>query len=102
MSEPVRPRTALVLSGGGARGAYEAGVLAHVFEHVLPRLGTQNAFDVASGTSVGAVHAAFTLATSRRAGEERAREIVAPWLAMELEHVFRLRARDLLGIPLRL
>jgi NTE family protein len=102
MSEPVRPRTALVLSGGGARGAYEAGVLAHVFESVLPRLGTQNAFDVASGTSVGAVHAAFTSATSHLPGAERARLLVAPWLAMEIDHVFHLRARDLLGIPLRL
>ena len=102
MSEPVRPRTGLVLSGGGARGAYEAGVLAYVFERVLPRLGTQNAFDVASGTSVGAVHAAFTAATSHLAGAERAQQIVAPWLAMEIEHVFRLRVRDLLGIPLRM
>jgi len=102
MSESVRPRTALVLSGGGARGAYEAGVLAHVFERVLPRLGTQNAFDVASGTSVGAVHAAFTAATSHLPGAERARQLVAPWLAMEIDHVFHLRARDLLGIPLRL
>ena len=102
MSEPVRPRTALVLSGGGARVAYEAGVLAHVFGSVLPRLGAQNAFDVASGTSVGAVHAAFTSATSHLPGAERARPLVAPWLAMEIDHVFHLRARDLLGIPLRL
>ncbi len=102
MTEPTRSRTGLVLSGGGARGAYEAGVLAHVFEHVLPRLGSQNAFDVASGTSVGAVHATFTAATSHLPGAERARLLVAPWLAMEIDHVFRLRARDLLGIPLRL
>jgi len=66
--EPVSPRTALVLSGGGARGTYQAGVLAHVFECVLPRLGTQNAFDVASGTSVGAVHATFTAATPHLSG----------------------------------
>ena len=102
MSEPVRPRTALVLSGGGARGAYEAGVLAHLFESVLPRLGTQNAFDIASGTSVGAVHAAFTSATSHLPGAERARLIVDTWLSMEITSVFRLRARDLLGIPLRM
>jgi NTE family protein len=102
MNEPARPRTALVLSGGGARGAYEAGVLAHVFECVLPRLGSQNAFDVASGTSVGAVHAAFTAGTSHLPGGERARQLVDTWLSMEIDQVFRLRARDLLGIPLRL
>ena len=31
-------RTAIVLSGGGARGAYEAGVLSYLFEHVYPEL----------------------------------------------------------------
>jgi NTE family protein len=102
MNEPARPRTALVLSGGGARGAYEAGVLAHVFESVLPRLGEQSAFDVASGTSVGAVHATFTAATSHLPGAERARQLIAPWLAMEIAHVIRLSARDLVGIPLRM
>src|SRR5262245_5735605 len=102
MTQPMRPRTALVLSGGGARGAYEAGVLAHVFEHVLPRLGSQNAFDVTSGTSVGAVHATFAAATSHLPGAERARQLIAPWLVMEIAHVLPLRARDLLGIPLRM
>jgi predicted patatin/cPLA2 family phospholipase len=33
-----RRRVGLVLSGGGARGAYEVGVLAHLFEQVLPKL----------------------------------------------------------------
>jgi NTE family protein len=101
MSETAQPRTALVLSGGGARGAYEAGVLAHVFERVLPQLGSQNAFDVYSGTSVGAVHATYTAATSHLPGAERARQLVDTWLSMEIGDVFRLRARDLIDIPLR-
>ena len=57
-------RTGLVLSGGGARGAYEAGVLGYLFEHVYPRLGAGFEFDIISGTSVGAVHAAITAATA--------------------------------------
>jgi NTE family protein len=94
-------RRALVLAGGGARGAYEAGVLAHVFEHVLPRLDPAVGFDIASGTSVGAIHAAFTAATARHEPRERARLLLDTWLAMELGRVFRLDARDLIGIPLR-
>ena len=47
------PRTALVLSGGGARGAYEAGVVSQLyaqgerFERHLP------------GTSIGAINGAL-------------------------------------------
>lgn len=46
----------LVLSGGGARGAYEVGVLSYVAEH-LPRL--LERIRVITGTSVGAVNAAY-------------------------------------------
>ena len=56
--EEGRRRAALVLSGGGARGAYEAGVLSYLFEHVYPALPRGFEFDVVSGTSVGAIHAA--------------------------------------------
>jgi NTE family protein len=47
-----RPRTALVLSGGGARGAYEAGVVSQLY--------TQGeTFDVICGTSIGAINGAL-------------------------------------------
>ncbi|MEJ2207108.1 MAG: patatin-like phospholipase family protein, partial [Gemmatimonadota bacterium] len=57
-------RVGLVLSGGGARGAYEAGVLAHLFEEIYPRLPPGFEFDVLSGTSVGAIHAAYVAASA--------------------------------------
>ena len=95
-------RSALVLSGGGARGAYEAGVLAHVFEHVLPRLPPERAgFDIDSGTSVGAIHSAYAAATTHLGGAERTRRLVDTWRAMKIGRVFRLDPLDLLGIPLR-
>ena len=47
-------RTALVLPGGGARGAFQVGVLKAVAE-LLPR-GSPNPFQVISGTSAGAVN----------------------------------------------
>jgi CRP-like cAMP-binding protein/predicted acylesterase/phospholipase RssA len=49
--EHVRPRRALVLSGGGARGAYEAGVVAALFE--------REDFDIVCGTSIGAINGAL-------------------------------------------
>ncbi|MCE2392071.1 MAG: patatin-like phospholipase family protein [Proteobacteria bacterium] len=57
--ESERPgvRRALVLSGGGARGAYEAGVLDYVLGQLPRRLGHVPRFDIYSGTSVGAVNA---------------------------------------------
>ena len=41
-----RPRLALVLSGGGARGAYEAGVMRYIREDLAGDLGGQVGFDI--------------------------------------------------------
>jgi NTE family protein len=50
----------LVLSGGGARGAYEAGVLLHVADE-LPDL--LRRIQIITGTSAGAVNGAFLAST---------------------------------------
>ena len=100
MPEP-RRRTALVLAGGGARGAYEAGVLATLFERIVPRLPAGFEFDVISGTSVGAIHAAYTAASAGADPLERSRRLVETWTEMDLGDVLDLKASDLLGIPLR-
>jgi NTE family protein len=54
---------ALVLSGGGARGAYEAGVL-HYVRTALPNPAREAKFNIVCGTSVGALNAAFLAATA--------------------------------------
>lgn len=51
-----RSTIGLVLSGGGARGAYELGVLRWVADH---RPGVLSAIRVLTGSSVGAVNAAY-------------------------------------------
>ena len=75
---PKRP-LALVLSGGGARGAYEAGVLSYLFEEILPIWKGKVELDIASGTSVGAIHAAYTLATRGTDSKSRASILNEAW-----------------------
>ncbi len=53
---PLSKGRALVLSGAGARGAYEAGVLKWLFRDVQNRA---QPFDVICGTSAGAINSAF-------------------------------------------
>lgn len=92
---------AIVLAGGGARGAYEAGVLAYLFENVYPELARTFEFDIVSGTSVGAIHAAWLAATARLHGRERSKALVDTWRGMRLGDVLRVDAGDLVGVPLR-
>lgn len=99
-AEP-RDRTALVLSGGGARGAYEAGVLSVLFEEVYPELPEGFEFDVVSGTSVGAINAAYLVATAGLAGARRSRLLLDTWRSMRLTDVLKISPSDLLGLPLR-
>lgn len=94
-------RRALVLAGGGARGAYEAGVLSYVFEHLYPRLPAGFEFDIFSGTSVGAVHAAYAAATVGTDPGMRAKRLLETWTTMRVGDVLRLTLGDLLAMPLR-
>lgn len=94
-------RTAIVLSGGGARGAYEAGVLSYLFEHVYPQLPPDFEFEIVSGTSVGAIHAGYLAASAHLDPDSRARRLVDTWSGMALDQVLRLSPGDWLGVPLR-
>jgi NTE family protein len=56
-------KTALILSGGGARAAYQIGVLRAVHEILTFK---QQPFDIICGTSAGAINAAFMTAYAHR------------------------------------
>jgi NTE family protein len=77
-------RVALVLAGGGARGAYEAGALSVL----LPALETRGERpDIVLGTSVGALNAAFVAATAHRPAAEVAEQARAIWGGIEYDDV---------------
>ncbi|MDO8519433.1 MAG: patatin-like phospholipase family protein [Deltaproteobacteria bacterium] len=54
----------LVLSGGGARGAYEAGVIHYICTKILSKFPKRKGFDVICGSSVGAINTCFMAATA--------------------------------------
>ena len=56
LSPAKRSKTALILTGGGARAAYQVGVLKAIRE-MLPEP-TRNPFPILCGTSAGAINAA--------------------------------------------
>ena len=77
-------RFAIVLSGGGARGAYEVGVLKYIFLDFPRESGIKPHFDIFCGTSVGAIHIAF-LASYIRQIQENIRILISIWEKMRME-----------------
>ncbi len=57
------PKLALTLSGGGARGAYEAGVM-HYIRTQLPKEARERGFNIHTGASIGAINACFLASTA--------------------------------------
>lgn len=90
-------KTALVLAGGAARGAYEAGVLSYLRDELEPELGRPLRLDIISGTSVGALHACYLAATAdepRRQG----RELIEHWRRMKVHEVLDFGVGDVLRV----
>lgn len=79
-------RTALVLSGGGARGAYEAGILSWVAKELPRALGRPVVFDILTGTSVGAIHACYLAAHQHE--EDMSDRLLAIWRSLSLDRIF--------------
>lgn len=79
-------KTGLVLPGGGARGAFQVGVLKALAE-LVPK-GTINPFSVISGTSAGAVNTVVLAAKARRFKIAMA-ELEQVWGNFRCHHVYR-------------
>src|SRR5712691_5877124 len=91
-TERIEPCFALVMSGGGARGAYEAGVLSYLLDDLPRRLGRPVRFHILSGTSVGAIHACYAAASAGR--PEAGRRLLDIWRALEVGGVYRVGLGD--------
>lgn len=84
--------TALVLSGGGARAAYQVGVLRTLArlrrEHLPPHQRTGNPFDIIVGTSAGAINAA-ALATHADRFDAAVEILARVWQDFTADQVYR-------------
>lgn len=88
MSEP--QKTALFLAGGGARAAYQVGVLQAILS-LLSEYGwpaRQNPFEIICGTSAGAINAT-ALACRADHFEESVTHLLGIWRDLEVEQVYR-------------
>lgn len=89
---------AIVLSGGGARGAYEVGVLRYIYGDLRKRLGFVPRFDIVSGTSVGAINGAYLASILDEPGEGMGR-LADLWLGLELDQVLGFGVGQAFKLP---
>src|SRR4029453_1427393 len=80
-------RLALVLSGGGARGAYEAGVL-HYIRTGLPKEIASTAFQIHCGSSAGAINT-VGMASMAQDPLSQGTALKDLWLRIRQEDVYR-------------
>lgn len=79
--------TALVLSGGGARGAYQVGVLQGLSE-ILKKEKIKPPFRILSGTSAGAINTA-KLASTQTDFHTAVDELIQIWTHIKTDQVFK-------------
>ena len=85
-SNPMPNKTALILTGGGARAAYQVGVLKAIRE-LLPD-SRKNPFPIICGTSAGAINAA-SLAVRAEDFGHGIDELVKVWENFTVDQVYR-------------
>lgn len=85
-------RIGLILTGGGARAAYQVGVLKAIAEFLPPR--AHNPFAVVCGTSAGALNAA-TIAVNARNFRKGIRYLNNIWKNFHTDQIYRT---DVLGV----
>src|SRR5687767_1357479 len=83
---PAQPRIGLVLSGGGARAAYQVGVL-RAISQMLP-VTAPSPFQIICGTSAGAINATV-LAANARNFRRGVRQLMTVWKNFHVHHVYR-------------
>lgn len=91
-------KVALILSGGGARGAYEVGVLAYLFDHFSRVRRKIPKIDLILGTSVGAINGCF-LASHLSDPALGTRRLANLWSDVQMDEVLGFGLTQLSSLP---
>lgn len=97
MREPTRARIGIVLTGGGARAAYQVGVLRAI--SAITNF-TQNPFRIISGYSAGAINGAW-LAGQAQNFEQAVESMWDEWAALTPDKVFNTDVPNVLYMAAR-
>ena len=89
-----KPKIGLILTGGGARAAYQLGFLRAV-THMMPR-GAANPFQIICGTSAGAVNAA-AIAAGATEFHRAVRRLLLVWKYFHVDQVYRSDVPGVIG-----
>ena len=96
--EPLPRQAAVIMTGGGARAAYQVGVLRALAELVPAEAASP--FPIICGTSAGAVNAAV-LAVEAQNFRRGVRRLMSVWKDIRVEQVYRADPVGALGNSVR-
>ncbi|MBF0452919.1 MAG: patatin-like phospholipase family protein [Candidatus Magnetomorum sp.] len=89
--------TALVLSGGGARGAYEAGVIKYILDALPETNQIKPFFNIFSGTSIGALNSCF-LASFADQPALSAKGLIDYWHSITIDKIIHFKYKELFSL----
>lgn len=91
-------RTALILTAGGVRGAYQVGVIAGIVDMLGSGVVGAPLFDTFTGASVGAINAAYLAANADRS-DHAIEGLVQIWTGLDFDELFDFTLLGLWGWP---
>jgi len=96
----IKNKTGLVLTGGGARAAYQVGALKGIIE-LAAKQGIINPFPIITGSSAGSINAAFLASNAHQLSEyfERLERL---WRSLSSHQIYQTKYWSLFRIGFRL
>lgn len=97
-NNPMGKKTGIVMTGGGARAAYQVGVVRAIYEILGKK---ENLFDVISGNSAGAINSIY-LACHSENWDISTHNLSELWTRVQPQNIYDLRTRTVSELGMKL